>query len=90
MFKNSVFNLPILRKYIKTKGIIKEPMPKYAFLQIFQVILKKAGYFTEVIIHAVRRGLSKKIDGKSLTFKSLFKCLFFSLEDRRTVFAPVN
>jgi hypothetical protein len=32
IFKDSVLNLPILRKYIKAKGIIKEPMPKYAFL----------------------------------------------------------
>jgi hypothetical protein len=72
IFKDSVLDLPILRKCTKAKGIIEEPMPKYAFLQIFRAILRKAGYFTGVTIHAVRRNLGKKVDGKPLAFQATF------------------
>jgi hypothetical protein len=52
-------------------------------------MLRKAEYFAGTIIYAVRRGLGKKIDGKSLAFKPL-SYLFLSLEDRRAAFAPVD
>jgi hypothetical protein len=45
IFKNSILDLPILRKYIKGKGTTKEPIPKYAFTQILRVILKKVAHF---------------------------------------------
>lgn len=70
IFKDSVLDLPILRKCTKAKGTTEEPMPKYAFLQIFRAILRKAGYFAGATIHAVRRGLGKKVDGKPLAFQA--------------------
>ena len=40
-------------------------MPKSAFLRVFRAMMKKAGYFYGTSIHAVRRYLGKKVDGKS-------------------------
>jgi hypothetical protein len=64
-FKESALDRPILRKCTKEKGTLEEMMPKSAFLRIFQAMMKKAGYFCGTSIHAVRRYLGKKVDGKS-------------------------
>jgi hypothetical protein len=77
IFKNSILDLPILRKYIKGKGTTKEPIPKYAFTQILRVILKKVAHFVGATIHAIKRFLSKKIDGELLSSKLLSSPYFF-------------
>jgi hypothetical protein len=63
-FKDSILNLPILRRYTKEKGTIEEIIPKSAFLRIFRAMIRKTGYFYGTSIHAVRRYVGKKIDGK--------------------------
>jgi hypothetical protein len=71
MFKDSVLDLPTLRKCTKGKGTTEEPMPKHAFTQILRAMLRKAGYFAGATIHAIRRFLGKKVDGKPLSSKLL-------------------
>lgn len=65
VFKDSALDRQILRKCNKEKGTIEEMMPKSAFLRIFRAMMKKAGYTCGTSIHAVRRYLGKKVDGKS-------------------------
>jgi hypothetical protein len=77
IFKESVLDLPILRKCTKGKGTTEEPMPKYAFTRMLRAVLRKAGYFAGATIHAIRRFLGKKVDGKPLSSKLL------SREDRQ-------
>ena len=67
-FKESALDRQILRKCSKEKGTIEEMMPKSAFLRIFRAMMKKAGYFCGTSIHAIRRYLGKKVDGKSRLF----------------------
>src|SRR2546423_3068638 len=55
----------------KEKGTIEEPMPKHTFTQILRARLRKAGYFARATIHAIRRFLGKKVDGKPLSSKLL-------------------
>ena len=64
-FKDEVLDRPILRKCTKKDGETDEKMPKEAFLRIFRETLKNAGYFCGTSIHAIRRNLGKKVDGKS-------------------------
>jgi len=51
---------PILRKCTKAGGVMDEPMPKLAFLEIWRSNASNAGYFYAPTIHAIRRGLDKK------------------------------
>jgi hypothetical protein len=55
-------------------------MPKKAFLRIFGAMMKKAGYFCGTTIHAVRRNLGKKVDGKSHSSKPLLASVTFFSE----------
>jgi len=55
---------PILRKCTQAGGVLNEPMPKKAFLRIFGSTLKNTGYFCNTSIHAIRRYIGKKVDGK--------------------------
>jgi hypothetical protein len=64
-FKEEVRDLPILRKCTKEKGTTEEIMPKDAFRRIFRAVMK-AGYICGTSIHAVRRYLGQKVDGKYL------------------------
>ena len=57
-------NLPVLRK-VKAGRDTDEPMPKEAFTNILDKV--SADYTHKITIHAVRRGLGKKIDGRSLS-----------------------
>jgi hypothetical protein len=50
LFKESVLDLPILRKCTKGRGTTEEPMLKHVFLHIFRAMLRKAGYFAGVTI----------------------------------------
>lgn len=61
-FKESALNQPILRKCTKAKGVTDEPMPRFAFVDIFRTILILAGYFCATSIHTIRRQLGKKVD----------------------------
>ena len=45
-------------------GVMNEPMPEGAFTNILRSTLNNAGYFCGPSIHAIRRGLGKKIEGK--------------------------
>jgi hypothetical protein len=55
IFKDSVLDLPILRKCTKGKGMTEELTPKHAFTQILRAMLRKAGYFAGATIHTIRR-----------------------------------
>ena len=63
-FKDTVLDLPILRRYTKEKSTIEEIISKSAFLRIFRAIIRKTKYFYGTSIHAVKRYVGKKIDGK--------------------------
>jgi hypothetical protein len=77
IFKDCVLDLPILRKCIKGEGTIKELMPKHAYTRILRAGLRKAGYFVEATMHAIRRFLGKKVDGKPVPLKPLSSASFF-------------
>jgi hypothetical protein len=83
IFKESVLDLPILRKCTKEKGTTEEIMTKAAFLRIFRAVMKKAGYICGTSIHAVRRYLGKKVDGKLLSSKSLLVSIPFFYKTRQ-------
>jgi hypothetical protein len=85
-FEESALNRPILRTCTKEKGITEDIMPKSAFLRIFRAMMQKEGYFCGSSIHAVRRGLGKKIDGESPS-QSPF---LVSVSLRPAAFAPAN
>ena len=63
-FNHDAVHRPILRKCTKAKGVTDEPMPKSAFLDIHEANMKNAGYLNGTSIHAIRRGLGKKVDGE--------------------------
>jgi hypothetical protein len=55
----------ILRKCLKAGGVTDEPMPKSAFLNIHRNGLTNTGYPCGPSVHGIRRGLGKKVDGKT-------------------------
>ena len=63
-FEESALNQPILRKCTKAKGVMDEPMPRFAFVAIFRTILRIAGYLCATSIHAIRRNLGKEVDDR--------------------------
>jgi hypothetical protein len=54
----------ILRKCSKAGGVTDESMPKSTFVKIHKSGLINAGYPCGPSVHAIRRGLGKKVDGK--------------------------
>ena len=54
----------ILRKHSKAGGVLDEPMPKSAFLNIHKIGLTNSGYPCGPSVHGIRRCLGKKVDGK--------------------------
>jgi hypothetical protein len=54
----------ILRKCSKAGGVTDDLMPKSAFLNIHKNGLINAGYPCGPSVHAIRRSLGKKVDGK--------------------------
>ena len=54
----------ILRKCSKAGGVTDELMPKSAFVKIHKSGLINAGYPCGPSVHAIRRSLGKKVDGK--------------------------
>jgi hypothetical protein len=63
-FRESVLKQPILRRYTMVIGVTEEPMPKSAFTENFGSALRNAGYFCATSIHAIRRQLGRKVDGR--------------------------
>ena len=63
-FKDSALGKPILRKCTKKDGVTDQPMARDAFTEIFRKMLLSAGYFCGTSIHAIRRQLGKRVDGK--------------------------
>jgi Protein of unknown function (DUF3435) len=66
-YNETALDQPILRKCTKATGVTDEPMPKAAFLAIYEKTLKNAGYLCGTSIHAIRRQLGKKVDGEHST-----------------------
>ena len=64
LWRDEVLNTPIIRKCDKENGVLKEPMSLQVFERLWKSIMSKAGYSTSITIHAVRRGLGKKLDGR--------------------------
>ena len=54
----------ILRKCSKVGGVTDELMPKSAFEKIHKSGLINAGYPCGPSVHAIRRSLGRKVDGK--------------------------
>ena len=68
-WKDEVLELPIVRNAIKAHGVTNTPLPKLTFERILKSVLNLSGYFGTATIHAIRRALGKKVDGKGpLTF----------------------
>lgn len=63
-WNDSVMNLPILRNATMQHGVSEEPLPKRTFDRIFKAGLQRSGYFGKATVHAIRRFLAKKVNGK--------------------------
>jgi hypothetical protein len=63
-YRESAADRPIIRKCTKANGVTEEPMPKSAFTAIFNKTLQNAGYLCSTSVHAIRREIGKKVDGK--------------------------
>lgn len=63
-WKDEALQLPILRNATKADGVTNEPLPQATFERILKSVLKLSGYFGTATIHAIRRSLGKKLDGK--------------------------
>ena len=55
---------PILRNATKAHGVTDEPLPKATFERNLKSVLNRSEYFGTATIHAIRRSLGKKLDGK--------------------------
>ena len=65
-WNDSASNLPIVRNATMARGVTNEPLSKAAFERIFKKVLEQSGYFGYATVHAIRRYLGKKVDGKSI------------------------
>ena len=62
---------PVLRTITMANGISEKPLTRAGFCPLFRAMLENAGYFGSITIHALRRGLSNKVDSEQsrlLTF----------------------
>ena len=64
-WKDEVLQLPIPRKATKNDSVTNQPLPKAIFESILKFVLSLSGYFGTATIHAIRRSLGKKVDGRS-------------------------
>lgn len=55
---------PILRNATKADGVTDEALPKVIFERILKSVLHLSGFCGTATIHAIRRSLGKKVDGK--------------------------
>ena len=63
-WNDSVRALPILRNATMQRGITEEPLPKRTFDRTLKSVLELSGYFGNATVHAIRRFLGKKVNGK--------------------------
>ena len=63
-WNDSVINRPILRNATMQQGVPEEPLSKQAFDRIVKSVFKLSGYFDPATVHAIRRYLGKKVNGK--------------------------
>ena len=56
-------HLPILRSATMTEGVTEEPLKQSTFENVFRSAMQLSGYFGSATVHAIRRGLGKKVDG---------------------------
>ena len=63
-WKDEVLQSPILRKSTKADGVTVLPLPKAAFERVLKSLLTLLGYLSTATIHAIRRPLGRKTDGK--------------------------
>ncbi|KAI9767334.1 MAG: hypothetical protein M1840_005743 [Geoglossum simile] len=61
-WKDSVMNLPILRSATLNGGVSNDPLPRTTFEGMIRSVMEMSGYFGCPIIHAIRRGLGKKLN----------------------------
>ena len=45
-------------------GVTEEPLPKRTFDRILKSVFNLSGYFGSATVHAIRRYLGKKVNGK--------------------------
>lgn len=63
-WNDSLKGLPILRNATMQQGVSEEPLSKKTFDHIVKSVFKLLGYFGQATVHAIRRYLSKKVNGK--------------------------
>jgi hypothetical protein len=61
---DSAKHLPIVRNAVLAKGVSTEPLPKATFDRIIKSVLNRSRYFGYATVHAIRRYLGKKVNGK--------------------------
>lgn len=61
---DSIEALPILRNATMLHGVTEEPLPKRTFDRILKSVFSLSGYFGHATVHAIRRYLGKKVNGK--------------------------
>ena len=65
-WNDSTLRSPILRNATMQNGVSEDPLPKKTFDRIFKAVLERSGYFGKATVHAIRRYLGKKVNGKCL------------------------
>lgn len=66
-FKESALEKPFLRRCTMSEGVTDDPMPLWAFENIWKSTHLNAGFLRWPTIHAIRRGLGIKVESKYLT-----------------------
>lgn len=56
--------LPVLRNATMQQGVSEQPLSKKTFDRIIKSVLNLSGYFGNATVHAIRRYLGKKVNGK--------------------------
>lgn len=63
-WNESVMHLPILRNATMRDGVTNEPLLKRTFDRILKSVLNLSGFFGPATVHAIRRFVGKKVNGK--------------------------
>ena len=63
-WKDEVLQLPILRNATKFHGLSDRPLAQSSFEGILKPVLSLSGYHGTATVHAIRRALGKKVNGK--------------------------
>lgn len=66
LWREDVKDLPILRKANKNGAVSSKSMSRSQFDEIIKDVLGRAGFFEKPTIHAIRRALGAKINGRLL------------------------